>query len=92
MLHQCPHVLFLFRSSLVEKILLAMVKKTIDHHVLSTFASTTLVFTSFDLWMFCCNVDTFVLVTNFLNDNWVSMHVIVRLFEENETIGQFMAI
>jgi hypothetical protein len=69
-----------------------MVKKTMDHYVLLSLASTTIVFTSFDLWIFCGNMDTFTLVTDFLNDNWVPMHVIVKLFEVNETIGQSMAI
>ncbi len=66
--------------------LLAMVKKTMDHHVLSNLATVIVVSTSFDLWMFYDGVDTFVLVINFLNDNWVPMHVIVELFEVNETI------
>ncbi len=38
------------------------------------------------------NVDTFALLINFFNDNWVPMHVIVGLFEVNETTMQFMAI
>jgi hypothetical protein len=33
------------------------------------------------------DVDSFALIINVLNDNWVPMHVIVRLFELNETIG-----
>jgi hypothetical protein len=35
-------------------------------------------------------VDTFVLVINFSNDNWVPMHVTMQLFEVNETIRQSM--
>jgi hypothetical protein len=46
---------------------------------------------SFDLWMFHDDVDIFTLVINFLNDNWVSMHIIVGLFEMNGMIGQSMA-
>jgi hypothetical protein len=59
-----------------------MVKKTVDHYVLSNFASTTIMSSSFDLWMFHSNVDTFTLVINFLSDTWVPMHVTVGLFEE----------
>ncbi len=44
-------VLFFFRSSFVEEVLPTMVKKTMDHHVLPNLASTTVVSTSFDLWM-----------------------------------------
>ncbi len=92
MLCQCPHVLFPFRSSIVEEVLLNMVKRTMVHLVLSNFASTNVVSASFDLWTSHDNVDTFALVINFLNDNWVPMHVIVGLFEVNETIGQSMVI
>jgi hypothetical protein len=35
----------------VEEVLPTMVKKTMDHHVLPNLASTTVVSTSFDLWM-----------------------------------------
>jgi hypothetical protein len=62
----------------VKEVLLAVVKKTMDHHVLSNLASTIVVSINFDLWMFRYNVDTFALVTNFLNDNWVPMHVILN--------------
>jgi hypothetical protein len=47
---------------------------------------------NFDLWMFCDGVDTFVLVTNFLNEVSVPMHVIMELFEVHETFEQSMAI
>jgi len=48
-LSQCLHVLFPFRSSLVEEMLLTMVKKTMDHHVLSNLTFATVVSVSFDL-------------------------------------------
>ncbi len=43
MLCQCPYVLFPFRSSLMEEVLLVMVKKTMDYHVLLNLASTIIV-------------------------------------------------
>jgi hypothetical protein len=64
----------------VEEMLLAMVKKTIDQHVLPKLKIVAIVATSFDLWMFRGGVDTFVVVINFLNETWVLMHVIVGLF------------
>jgi hypothetical protein len=70
----------------MEEVLLAIVKKTMDHHVLLNLASATIVFTNFDLWMSRDNVDIFALIINFLNVTWVPMHVIVKLFEVNETI------
>ncbi len=65
--------------------LLAMVKKTLDQHVLPNLKTTATVLVSFDLWMCHGSVDTFALVINFLNETWVSMNVIVRLFEVHET-------
>jgi hypothetical protein len=50
-------------------VLPAMVKKTMDHHVFPILPLTTMVFTSFDLWMFRGGVDIFVLVINFLSGN-----------------------
>jgi hypothetical protein len=67
-------------------------KKYCGPHVLANFAFATIIFASFDLWMFHNGVDTFDLVFNFLNDIWVPMHVNVRLFEVNETIRQYMVV
>jgi hypothetical protein len=44
------------------------------------------------MWMFKDDVDTFAFVMNFLNQSWTPMHVIVSLFEVNETNGQSMVI
>ncbi len=71
MLCQCPCILFFSWFSLVEEMFRTMVKKTMDHHFLSNFASTTIIFASFDLRMFCGGVDIFVPIINFLNDNRV---------------------
>jgi type IV pilus biogenesis protein CpaD/CtpE len=35
--------------------------------------------------------DVFALVISFLNAEWKSQHITIRLFEANETIGQAMA-
>ncbi len=53
-----------------------MVKKTLDLHVLPNLASTTIISTSFDLWMLRGSVDTFALVRKILNESWTSMHVL----------------
>jgi len=34
-------------------------------------------------------VDTFILIINFLNETWVPMHIIMGLFEVNETNQSF---
>ncbi len=89
---QCPQVQFPFQSFLVEEILLAMVKKTLDRHVLPNLKFVITISASFNLWMSHDGVDTFVLVIIFLNEAWVSMHVIVGLFEVHKTSEQSMAI
>jgi hypothetical protein len=61
-------------------------KKTHGPHVLANPASATIIFASFDLWMFHNGVDIFDLVINFLNETRVPMHVNVGLLEVNETI------
>jgi hypothetical protein len=45
-------------------VLLAMVKKTLDQHVLPKLKIATIISISFDLWMFRGGVDTFALVIN----------------------------
>ncbi len=62
-----------------------MVKKTMDHHVLPNHVLAIVVFASFNLWMSHGEVDTFALVINFLNDNWVPLHITLGLFEVIET-------
>jgi hypothetical protein len=54
----------------VEEVLPTMVKKTMDHHVLPNLTLTTMVFASFDLWIYCGEVNTFFWVINFLSDNY----------------------
>jgi len=51
----------------MEKMLHAMVKKTMDHHVLSNLASITVMSIRFDLWISHNNVDTFVLIIKKIN-------------------------
>jgi hypothetical protein len=62
-----------------------MVKKTMDQHVVLNLASTIVVSTSFDMWMFHDSVDIFNFVINFTSNTYVPMHITVGLFEMNET-------
>jgi hypothetical protein len=55
----------------MEKVLLEMVKKTLDQHVLPKLKVVTIVSISFDLWMSCGGV---ALVIYFLNETSVLMH------------------
>jgi hypothetical protein len=63
-----------------------------DHHVLRNLRLAIMVFASFNLWMSSNRVDIFALVINFLSDIWVPMHIIMGLFEVNETTEQSMAV
>ncbi len=48
-LHQCPHVVLPSHFALVEQLILTMLNKAMDLHVLPNFASTTTMTTNFDL-------------------------------------------
>ncbi len=67
-----------------------MVPKTTNLHMLPILASTTTMFTSFDLWMSKGGVNTFTLIINYLNEIWIPIHVIIGLFEVHETIGLYV--
>jgi hypothetical protein len=69
----------------VAEVLLAMVKKTLDQHILLNLKTIVIISINFDLWMFCGSVDTFVLVIIFLNEVWALMHVVVGLLEVHGT-------
>ncbi len=69
----------------MAEVLLAMVKKTLDQHILLNLKTIVIISINFDLWMFCGSVDTFVLVIIFLNEVWALMHVVVGLLEVHGT-------
>jgi len=83
----CSRVVFPSWVMFVKEVLLAMVKKTMQLHVLPELAKATTLSTSFDLWMSRGSVDTFALVINYLNESWMPQHVTIGLFEVHETIG-----
>jgi len=58
-------------------------KKTMNLHMLSNFASTTTMVTSFDLWM----SKGFAMVINYLNEFWTSMHDTTKLSMIYDKIG-----
>jgi len=67
-LRLCPRASW---AMFVEKVLLAMVKKTMQLHLLLELAMATTLSVSFDLWMSRGGVDTFALVINYLNEFWM---------------------
>jgi hypothetical protein len=85
-----PHVVFPSWATFVEEVLPAMVKTTMQLHVLPRLAEATTLLASFDLWMFRGGMDTFALVINYLNESWMPQHVTIGIFEVHETIGLSM--
>jgi hypothetical protein len=69
-----------------------MVQKTLDLHVFPNLSFVATIACSFDLWMCRGVVDTFTLVIIFLNESWNPIHVIVGLFEVDETNGKSMVV
>jgi len=66
------------------------VAKTMENYVILALESCVTTTCSFDLWMFRFGHDTFVLVINFLNSQWVPWHVTMGIFEANNAIGNIM--
>jgi hypothetical protein len=75
----------------VEEVILVIVRKTMDLHVLLNIAFAIIMATSFDLWTSKGGMDTFAFVINYLNELWTPMHVIVGLFEMHDTTWISMA-
>ncbi len=53
----------------------------------SLMMSIHVTITTFDLWVFRIGVDTFAMIVNFVNKNWVSTYYIIGLFEIPNTFG-----
>jgi hypothetical protein len=62
-----------------------------DICVLPKLEIVTTISISFYLWMFRGGINTFALDINYFSKNWELVHVIVGLFEVNETINLCMA-
>jgi hypothetical protein len=58
---------------------------------LPKLTSAAIVSTSFNLWTSKGSINMFALVINYLSEAWELVHVIVGLFEVNETIDLCMA-
>ncbi len=59
----------------MDNVLLAMIKKTLDLHLLLNLTSAAIVYASFDLWISKDGMDIFALVVIFKNESWIPMHV-----------------
>jgi hypothetical protein len=63
-----------------------------ESNVLRTFVEATTIIAMFDLWMSHVGLDTLSLVVNYINRQWISCHVIVKIFEVHEIVGVAMAL
>jgi hypothetical protein len=74
------------RRQFSNKVILSMVKKTMEHHFFPTLANAIVVRTTFDLWMSQGSFDKFVMVVNYINKKWEPCHVIMGIFGVHETL------
>ncbi len=58
-----------------------MVNKTMESRVLHALTEATTIIAMFDLWMSHDGFDTFALVANYINRQWIFCHVIVRFLK-----------
>jgi len=90
-----PKVVFPSKKVFVEKILLALVEKTLVTYVQHALASCMSTTCTFDLWMFARTHNVFVMVVNLLLifwfSNWEPKHVTINLFEAITTNNVAMA-
>jgi hypothetical protein len=70
-LHQSLCMVFPKWKQVMEQIIPSLVAKTQEKHVFFTLGGCVIVTTSFYLWMSRFGHDTFVLVINFVNSQWV---------------------
>jgi hypothetical protein len=56
-----------------------------EMHVFPNVAECVTTIVMFNLWMSIIGIDTFALVINFIEDNWVPCHVVIVMFETPNT-------
>ena len=84
-------VQFPTRKGLTREHIPTMLTRTMDKTFLHVLMSCVSVSVTFDLWMSWCRFDTFYLVVHFVNDEWVSRHVMVGIFKVADTCGVALA-
>jgi hypothetical protein len=86
----CPQVVFPSNKTFVEEILLNLVEKMMNTYVVHALVDYLLATCTFDLLMFKGAHDIFIVVVNFILNNWEARHVTIRLFEVIDTSGVAM--
>lgn len=79
------------RKQLVMEHIPAMFTKTMEQYVLPLVGKSATVSVTFDLWMSRGTQDTFCMVVNFLDTDWVPRHVTVGVFRAQSTTGASLA-
>lgn len=80
-LWQYGKVRFRFCKTFVQEHIPNMLVKVMEWYLLPNLAQCVIVTTFFDLWMFKTKFDTFALVINFINDNWLLCHITIKLLK-----------
>jgi hypothetical protein len=80
------------RSIIVGHVLLEMVQKAMDLHVLLNLEFIAIVLANSDLSMSRSDINMFTLVINYLDDGWIPRHVTMGLFEMHEATSATMAL
>jgi hypothetical protein len=58
-----------------------------EEYVLPSLTTCVTISITFDLWMSTTSFDTFAMVTNFVDNNWVPQHITISLFKMPNTFG-----
>jgi hypothetical protein len=72
----------------MDNVITAMVKKTLDLHLLPNLAFAAIVYASFDLWISRDSIDIFALVIKILNESWTPMHVTMAYLRLMKQVGR----
>jgi hypothetical protein len=69
-----------------------MVTKVMEQYLFATLAKTTIVSTTFDLWMSQGGFDMFVIIVNYINKKRETCHITIEFFKVHETSWATMAM
>lgn len=64
-----------------------MLSKIMEEYVLPSLTTCVTLNITFDLWMSKTSFDTFAMVINFVDNNWVPQHIIISLLKTPNTFG-----
>jgi hypothetical protein len=79
------------RRQLVKEHIPTMFMKTMEQYVLPLIGKCTTVSVTFELWMSRGTQDTFCMVLNFLDTDWMPQHVTVGVLRAENTSGVALA-